>query len=48
MLVRAFRFSFASTRTHYEVLGVGENSTAEQIKLAYHNLAKLHHPDANY
>ena len=33
--------------THYETLGLGHNATAEQIKLAYRQLSKKHHPDRN-
>lgn len=29
----------------YEILELPEHATQEQIKLAYHRLAKLHHPD---
>ncbi len=29
----------------YKVLGVPMNATERQIKIAYHNLAKKHHPD---
>ena len=29
----------------YAVLGIGENSNKEQIKEAYLNLARQHHPD---
>lgn len=31
--------------THYETLGVDEYASAEDIKQAYRNLAKKHHPD---
>lgn len=33
--------------THYETLGLEHNATAEQIKLAYRQLSKKHHPDRN-
>ena len=29
----------------YDILGVHKNSTPEEIKAAYRNLAKIHHPD---
>lgn len=31
--------------THYETLGVGPNSTREDIRFAYRHLAMRHHPD---
>lgn len=31
--------------THYEVLGVGTDATPDQIKSAYHALARKYHPD---
>jgi hypothetical protein len=33
--------------THYEVLGVGEKATTEEIRRAYRRQARDHHPDAN-
>jgi len=34
-------------RDYYEVLGVARDASADQIKKAYRNLARKHHPDAN-
>ncbi len=34
-------------KDYYEVLGVGENSSQDEIKRVYRNLAKKYHPDAN-
>ncbi|HEX7880997.1 MAG TPA: DnaJ domain-containing protein, partial [Candidatus Eisenbacteria bacterium] len=34
-------------RDYYEVLGVPENATEEQIKKAFRTQAKKYHPDAN-
>jgi curved DNA-binding protein CbpA len=31
--------------THYEILGLRENASAEEIHCAYRRLAKKHHPD---
>lgn len=31
--------------THYEVLGVDESSNIDEIKAAFHRLAREHHPD---
>ncbi len=32
-------------RTHFEVLGVEQNASAGQVKMAYFQLAKMYHPD---
>ena len=36
-----------STRDYYEVLGVGRNADADEIKAAYRKAALQHHPDKN-
>lgn len=36
-----------SARSHYEVLGVPEDATPQQIRAAYKQLAREHHPDRN-
>jgi molecular chaperone DnaJ len=37
----------AAAKDFYQILGVGEKATPDEIKKAYRKLAKTHHPDAN-
>lgn len=37
----------APSRDYYQIMGVPENATTDQIKKAFRRLAKLHHPDRN-
>ena len=32
-------------RTHYDVLGVPRSASADEVKRAYHRMAREHHPD---
>ena len=36
-----------TTHTYYDILGVTQEATLEEITLAKNNLAKIYHPDAN-
>ncbi|CAA6818816.1 MAG: DnaJ-class molecular chaperone CbpA [uncultured Sulfurovum sp.] len=41
-------YSRWDSSNHYEVLGISENSTKQEIKKAYRNLAKIYHPDLTF
>ncbi len=38
-------FSDLASQNYYEMLGIGRNATAQQIKKSYFRLAKVYHPD---
>lgn len=43
------RLNFFSTakKNYYEILGIGQNASQDEIKEAYRNLAKIYHPDVS-
>ncbi|KHN35473.1 Chaperone protein dnaJ 1, mitochondrial [Glycine soja] len=43
----ATAFSSSADRDYYRTLGVPENASQDEIKKAFHSLAKKYHPDAN-
>ncbi|XP_028550198.1 chaperone protein dnaJ 1, mitochondrial [Dendrobium catenatum] len=48
--IRSFHVTGSSNameRDYYEILGISNDATPEDIKKAFHNLAKKYHPDAN-
>eukprot|EP00040_Diaphanoeca_grandis_P021423 m.114108 g.114108 ORF g.114108 m.114108 type:complete len:253 (-) comp28331_c1_seq4:305-1063(-) len=41
------RIKVQKNATHYDVLGIPPGASASEIKKAYHDLARMYHPDAN-
>ncbi|MDD2941722.1 MAG: J domain-containing protein [bacterium] len=35
-------------KTYYEILRIDEKATPEEIKAAYHDIARVYHPDSNF
>ncbi|XP_052767557.1 uncharacterized protein LOC128208172 isoform X7 [Mya arenaria] len=46
-LARSVNFLVARFQSHYTVLGISQNATQKQIREAYIELSKKHHPDQN-
>lgn len=37
-----------SSKNYYEILGIERNASKEAIKKAYHEIARVYHPDSNF
>lgn len=46
VLSRFISHQFSASKNYYKTLGVAANATAVEIKKAYHDLARVYHPDA--
>lgn len=45
--IHATGFCSSNQRDYYEILGISKNASRDEIKKAFHALAKKYHPDAN-
>ena len=40
--------SFTEGKNYYEILGIPRDASAEEIKVAYKEIARVYHPDSNF